>query len=173
VFCKINGAGCIMRAMVAFMLTNHVKRDERALIPQYERPAAGTYVGRVPGNRSVTVVGDRTNNELWCKRDFLKRTTTWDMWNSAGMNHYTLLNKQPLNKTCLQVLLEKYGDDPVREILQRSLQQQQQQYEWIGYEAMSTDQLAKVFICLQRHTTQQDTLNGRLSTVWLLGCCRT
>lgn len=35
--------------MVTFMLTNNIQRDQRQLIPQYERPLAGTYVGRVPG----------------------------------------------------------------------------------------------------------------------------
>jgi hypothetical protein len=85
-------------------------------------------VGMVPGNRSVTIVEDRTNNELWCKRDHLKRATKDEMWNSAGMNHYVLLNKQPLNKACLRALLEKYGgrEDPAQELFQMEQQQQQQ-----------------------------------------------
>ena len=110
------GPRAVKRAFLKFMGVNN--DSPKSMYRRYERPPAGFYQGVLNGNRSVTVVATRKTQDLWVYRDapHLRKKNKREGWAQMNFTNYQLMNKVPSNKTCLDVVWEKYK--PEGEIVQ-------------------------------------------------------
>ena len=88
---------------------------------EYRRPKAGVHYGAINGNRSVTVLGEPGMSDTWVLCTNLKRKNKQEGWEKMNFTDYQKMNKEPSNKTCLQLILEtrEPNYDAMKELQQR------------------------------------------------------
>ena len=107
------GPGSIKRAMLYFMGYNSSWTAEMA--NQYAYPVKGLYVGKVLGNRTVTIEGSRQTSQAWVARNGVRGRDKNQGFKMMNITNYQEVNKESSGKSCIRQLLDHYTMPAERE----------------------------------------------------------
>ena len=115
----VTGPGSIKRSMLQFMGHNSSWTNE--MINTYAYPTKGVYVGKVHGNRSVTIEGSSSSSHHWVNRGGVRGQEKSDGWRLMNVTNYQEVNKEPTGRSCIQHLLDRYNSEQAKQQVQDTL----------------------------------------------------
>lgn len=115
----VTGPGTIKRSMLQFMGYNKSWTDE--MNAKYGYPTKGLYIGKVQGNRSVTIAGSSATCNSWVNRAGVRGIDKSKGWRLMNVTNYQEVNKAQSGRSCVQYLYDRYSSEQAEQQVQDTL----------------------------------------------------